>query len=211
VDCGGSCVSCAEKNVNQLIIGPAILFSHERTFTAVAPITNPNKDFGTESFGYVVDFYDETGTLLKSVESKDFIYPGENKNIIDAGTKITNGVPNRVEIKIIRPENIVWKHKDDFFFPSYSLKESLAEVEKDQLVISGFVLNEDNFAFSKVVVGAFAIDNIGIKVGASETNLGSLNQFENKSFRIFIPLTKSLQEIIDLELVKNSVSVDVLK
>ena len=65
-------------------------------FFAVAEVKNLNADYGTKSL-VTKYFYDSSGRLLISKRGSDFIYSGENKNIIEAGIGITNGIPDRAK------------------------------------------------------------------------------------------------------------------
>jgi len=211
VDCGGSCVSCEIKNLKPLSAGQAILLGSGRNFSAVAVIRNPNSDFGTNSFDYEARFYDASGVLLKSSRGTEFIYPGETKNIIEAGAKIVEGIPTRAEIELLNAGDISWLKNIDFFEPAYELKSAAAYFENGQVVISGYVANMTNFAFSRVIISAFAFDNFGIKIGASKYEIKNLKPFGVAGFKILIPVDVALSDALDFEATKQSIAIGVLK
>ena len=211
IDCGGPCISCEVKNLKPLSIGGITsLFGDDRIFSVAAEVKNPNADYGTRNFSYEADFYDSSSRLLGVEKGIDFIYPGENKYIIVAGIKIGNGIPVRAEIKLINQSEIKWEKKNDFIPLSAEFKNVLAELENNQVIISGYVINVNNFEFSRVVVSAFAVDNMGIKVGASKTET-KIGPFGAWNFNIFIPVNKTLIKNIDLDATVKSAVVGVLK
>ena len=210
IDCGGSCISCEIKNISPILAGETTLFGDDRIFSAAATIRNPNPDHGTRNFSYEADFYDSSSQLLATQKGFDFIYPGENKYIVVAGVKVGNGIPVRAEIKLSNQGETRWEKKTDFI-PLYAeLKNVAAEIENGQTVISGYVVNANNFEFSRVVVSAFAVDDLGVKIGASKTE-SKIGPFGNWNFKIFIPINKTLIKNIDLAATAKSVVVGVLK
>lgn len=210
IDCGGSCVSCEIKNLQPLFVGAPVLLGDDRAYTAVAELQNSNYSFGARTFSYTVNFYDQTGTLLKSVDNKAFIYPGQIKNIMEAGVRIFNGIPASVKIEL-DPASVVWVKPVDFAEPKYEARDLAAVFEGSQVAISGLVSNPNNFPFSKVIVSAFTVDKLGVKMGASRTELYNVGQFRQENFKIFIPIRKDLLNDVDLKSSAESVSVEVLK
>lgn len=210
LDCGGPCISCDVKNLAPLFAGEANLYGVDRVYSASARIQNSNTDFGARTFSYTVNFYDAGGILLESVSGKSFIYANESKNIVEAGARIVNGIPVRAEM-VIDNASVEWAKRGDFSEPKYELKDVVAELENGQAVISGAVLNPNNFTFSKVVISAFLADKFGTRAGASRTELNDVGQFRQESFKIFIPVRSDMLENIDLKATAESVAVSVLK
>ena len=211
IDCGGSCISCEIKNLQMLSVGNTILFEADRDFSAVASIRNPNDIFGVNFFDYEAIFYDKSGTALKSVRGTGFIYPGQEKNIIEAGAKITEGIPSRAEIKLLNENDIKWLRKEDFSEPEYGLREISSYLENGQVVVSGFVENVKNFTYSRIIVSAFALDNLGTRMGAGKSEIKNLNKFGAANFKIFIPVKKDYADLVDFAGTKKTVSVEILK
>ena len=210
IDCGGSCASCDIKNLKPLFAGEANLYGVDRVYSASARIQNASPSFGARNFSYSVNFYDAGGVLLKSVSSKSFIYAGESKNLVEAGARITNGIPTRAEI-VIDNASVEWAKMIEFSEPKYERKEINAVLDGERVAISGSILNPNNFAFSKVIITAFLGDRFGVKSGASRTELNSVGQFRQDSFKIFIPVSKEMLDNIDLKKTAESVSASVLK
>lgn len=209
VDCGGPCISCEIKNLQPISLLPAILFSADRNFSAAAEIRNLNVGHGAK-FDYEVNFYDAAGKNLKNIKNTGFIYGGESKSLID-GARITTGIPARAEIKILEP-SLIWLRQTDFFNPPHKLEAVNAVIENEQaVVVSGRISNLNNYALSRVIAGAFLVDKLVIKIGASKTLLENLDSFGSQDFKIIIPVRKDLASEVDLEATAQSVFVEVLK
>lgn len=210
VDCGGPCITCEMKQLKPLFVGAPTLLGDDRAYTAVAELQNPNDNYGARSFSYIVNFYDASGTLLKSVGNKSFAYAGQTKNLMEAGVRILNGIPASVKIEL-DPATVEWVKPVDFFESKYEARDLAAVFEDSQVAVSGLVSNPNNFSFTKVVVSAFVVDNLGIKMGASKTELYNVRPFMQQNFKISIPVRKDQLKNIDLKASTESVSVEVLK
>lgn len=210
IDCGGSCISCEVKNLQPLFVGAPVLLGDDRAFTATAELQNPNASFSARNFSYVVNFYDTAGTLLKSVTSKSFVYAGQTKSLMEAGVRILNGIPSSVKIEL-DPASVEWSKPIDFNEPEYQVRDLTAVIEDGQVAVRGFVSNTNNFAFSKVIISAFVVDKLGVKMGASRTELYDVGQFRQENFKISIPVRKDLLKNVDLKASAESISVEVLK
>ncbi len=210
IDCGGPCIPCEIKNLRPLSASQAVLYSADRLFSISAQVTNPNINFGAKSFGYSIDIYDGSGNLLRTINNTSFLYPGETKNIIEAGIRIATGIPARADFKL-NAESIVWESPEEFFRPSVELKDVNVSVERDQVVVNGSAANLNNYIVSRLTVNAFLVDNTGKRVGASKTVLNNIGAFRVESFRIFIPADREVLETVDAEATGRSVFMEILK
>lgn len=210
VDCGGPCITCEMKQLKPLFVGAPTLLGDDRAYTALAEIQNSNYGYGARSFSYVVSFYDASGTLLKSVGNKASIYPIQTKNIMEAGVRILNGIPASVKVELDQA-SVEWVRPADFFEPKYEVRDLSGALEDNQVVITGLVSNPNNFPFAKVAVSAFVVDKLGVKMGASKTELYNVGQFRQENFKISIPIRKDLLKDVDLKSSAESISVEVLK
>ena len=207
VDCGGNCLACEIKNLKPLEVMPALLLSDDRFYSVLAEIKNPNSNFALKSFEYEINFYDAQNNLLKSTKNNSFIYAGESKNIIEAGIRITNGIPKKAELKI--SPNLNWIKSSELEAPAYELKDIASVLENGQVAVSGTITNPKSFFISKVSIGALASDNLGAKIGASKTELQNVGPFRVESFKIFVPVKKTSLPSVDLNVTK--VFVEALK
>lgn len=210
VDCGGSCISCEIKNLKPLSIETINLFANDRVYSASAKVKNPNSDFSASSFDYVVNFYDKNGDILQSIKNSSFVYPNEAKPIIEAGIKITNGIPNKAEIKIDN-QSVVWEKPENFFRPNYDLKNVSTTIENGRVIINGDITNKDNFTISKVIADVILVDKSGKEIGASKYEIKNLGNFATAFFKMTIPLNNDQINSINLEATTNNIFVEVLK
>lgn len=210
VDCGGPCISCDVKDLKPLFAAEPNLYGSDRVYSVSVRVQNSSQAFGARKFLYEVNFYDAKNALLKSILGESFIYANSSKNIVEAGARITNGIPTRAEMKI-DDANVKWVKAADFSEPKYELKDVNVALENGQVAISGTISNPNNFTFSKVVIGVFLSDKIGLKAGASRTELNNVDQQNQNSFKLFIPVAKDMLDNIDLAATAKSVSVSVLK
>ncbi len=210
VDCGGLCVACEIKKLKPLSLSPATLFGFDRVYSVGAELRNPNMSFGAEDFSYEVNFYDEAGKILKTIKNKSFVYAGETKDIIEVGIKITEGIPVKGEIKIDAP-GIIWEKTQDFFQPKITLNKVNFINEKTQVSLSGSLKNSNNFVVSRIILSAFLVDKLGVKVGVSKTELKNLDPFIVENFKISFLVDKTLAGVVDSKATAASLSVEVLK
>ncbi|MBI4991833.1 MAG: hypothetical protein HZB99_01295 [Candidatus Harrisonbacteria bacterium] len=211
VDCGGaSCISCEEKNIQDLSVGEAKLFTADRLFSAIAEVRNLNTAFAAKSFDYEFDFYDSADKILKTVKNNSFISGGGSKDIIEAGVRITAGIPKRAEIKIDNT-SVVWVRAENLSAPPYNLEGVVVTAEDNQIVVSGNITNPNNFLLSKVIINSFLIDRLGDKIGASKTEFRDVGPFRVQSFKIFIPADEELLGLVDMEETTKGVFVEVFK
>lgn len=210
IDCGGPCVSCEIKKIKPLIISPVAIFGTDRIYSVSAEIRNGNFNFGAENFLYEVNFYDASGKILKIIKNKSFIYSGETKNIIEAGVKITEGIPVRSEIKI-EAGAIQWNKSQNFFQPKIVLGKMNFLNEGTQVSVAGNITNPNNFVVSKIIIDAFLVDKSGVKIGASKTEIQNVDPFMVENFKIYFPVKKFLAGSVDPEATIASLSVEVLK
>jgi hypothetical protein len=211
VDCGGPlCISCEEKNLRPLSLLPTVLFRADRSFSASAEVRNPNTHFGARMFDYEVYFYDASGNVLRSASGKSFIYPGESKYIVDAGARITAGIPSRAEIKL-KENSVQWVREDEFLQPLYDVKNVATAIEAEQVIVSGTISNLNNFSIARIIIDAFLVDRFSAKVGVSKTELNNVGPFRVEQFKIFFPITREMREVVDAEATSKTVIVEVLK
>ena len=210
VDCGGPCVSCAIKHLQPLSISPSSLFGTDRVYSAVAEVTDPSDLYGTKTFSYSVAFVDANGNVLQTVDQTGFLYPGQTRSLIVAGVSIQNGIPTQANFTL-DATSTAWASASDFSEPIYELSNPQAAISGNQVVITGTVINPNNITISSIHLGAFAVNNLGIKIGASTTVLQNLGPFRQQTFQISIPLQKGLLNSVDLSASATSIEVQALQ
>src|SRR3989338_5470181 len=131
VDCGGSCIPCEEKNLQPIAIGATTLFSQDRVFSVAAELINPNSAFAASAFDYQIILKDASGSVLRAITNSSFLYAGERKKIVEAGVRITQGIPVEVSV-IINPESIIRKPAQAFIRPEIEVRDVIAAIESGQ-------------------------------------------------------------------------------
>lgn len=208
IDCGGSCIACDIKNLKSIEIRAVNLFANGNLYSISAEIHNPNFNFGAKLFNYEVNFYSAGNELLKIANGKSFIYAGKTKVFVLAGVGVTGGVPVRAELKIDK-NNIIWERPENFSLPSFKLGEISSVLGDNQVIVSGFITNPNNFIISKFDLSAFLIDGSGKRIGVSNAELKDVGPFRAENFKIFIPVPVGAE--IDLDAVSRNVFIEALK
>lgn len=197
IDCGGSCVPCAIKNL-QPIRSQVQLFGVNSNTNAVITLANPNLEYGVDSFTYTLNFYNQAKEKIFSLTKNSFIYPAEAQRvIIEPNLRISSlGISGSPELII---GNINWKLAADFPEPKVQTRQVKTEASGNQAVITGILVNRESFSLARVGVGALVYQNLpGIPdgttrlVGASKTVLQNLEPGEERAFNIPVPLSATL-------------------
>jgi len=210
VDCGGACIPCEEKNLQPIAIGATTLFSQDRVFSVAAELINPNSAFAASAFDYQIILKDASGSVLRAITNSSFLYAGERKKIVEAGVRITQGIPVEVSV-IINPESIIRKPAQAFIRPEIEVRDVIAAIESGQVVISGYVTNINNFVITKIIINGSAINSAGAAVGVSKTEIRNVAAFGVENFKIFIPIGKSVLADIDFSKTAEQIGIEVLK
>ncbi len=199
VDCGGPCESCAIRKLLPLQTKVEYFGVGENT-TVILTLSNPNLEYGADSFSYTLSFPGNGGAKIFSLVKESFIYPAEaQKVIIEPNLKFNSrSVVGQPELTI---SNIVWKPLREFSEPQIQTRQLKTEVQGSQVTVSGLLVNRESLSFSRAGVGVLVFQQLSDEssrlVGASKTILQNLQPFEERAFKIIIPLgtTFKLSEI----------------
>ncbi len=190
VDCGGpNCVSCAIKKL-QPIVTKLEYFGVGNNTSVILTLSNPNLNYGAESFTYTINFYNASRQLIFSLVKDSFIYPAEaQKTIVEPNLKFGYlQIAGQPEIVI---SNINWKPLAEFSMPKVQTRQIVTSVAGSQATVSGILVNRESTSLSKVTVGLLVYQQLPESnklIGASKTILQNLNPFEERSFKITVPL-----------------------
>lgn len=190
VDCGGpACTSCAIKRL-QPIATKLEYFPIGGNTSVVLTLSNPNLDYGAASLTYVINFYDSGRKLIFSLAKDSLIYPAEaQKTIIEPNLKFNYlQVSGQPEIII---SNISWKPLTEFVMPKVQTRQIQTSVIGSQVTVSGILVNRESTGLSKATVGLLVYQQqpaANRLIGASKTVLQTLKPFEERSFKITLPL-----------------------
>lgn len=190
VDCGGPCVSCAIKRLQP--ISPKLeYFGVGENTTAILTLSNPNLDYGAESFIYTITFYGAGRQKLFSLVKDSFIYPAEaQKIIVEPNLKFNYlSISGKPEIVI---SALKWRPLTEFFEPKFQTRQTRTTVDGSSATVSGILVNRESISFPRATVGVLiyqqVLDGENRLVGASKTVLQSLQPFEERAFKIVVPM-----------------------
>lgn len=196
VDCGGSCMECDLKNVKDLAVQPANIFDNgNRTTTILATISNPNKTLGIELLPYTIKLFNFENQEIYSVNRRSFIYPGQNKVVIEAGIDIE---ANNIKEAILTLDynQASWTRLAP---PPARLTDFRTRALGKQIEIVGRVINDNDYSLKQVAILAIFSNKVGIKAAASKTVVGEIKPFSFKAFQIIIPVKEGTLSQINLK------------
>lgn len=199
IDCDGPCVACAIKKLKPLR-SEIQFFGIDGNTNAVLILSNPNITYGAESFTYTINFKNQAGENLLSLKRESFIYPAESqKMIIEPNLRLNfREIAGEPEIII---ENLDWRPAAEFVFPKTQTRQVQNQLSGNQFNVTGLLANRESFPLPRVVVGAIIVNKTTrIPVGASKTVIQDVKPFEERAFKIIVPLNKALK-LADLDVV----------
>ena len=185
VDCGGSCVSCALKNLSpvEIFLQPKFLNADLESGSAYFQLKNSNS-VGADHFSYYLDFYDVQDGLIDTVSGTSFVYPRSIKTIVEAPIRINFENIGRVGLRI---EDFNWRLAEEFSQPDLRSRAVKSEIIKDQIRVTGLALNNNSFKLSAVNIAAVIFSKSGREVAASKTVIKDLDPFEERAFTVLLP------------------------
>jgi hypothetical protein len=185
VDCGGPCQSCELARLKPLSVDWAMaLPARTNEISLLGEITNPNSNFGVQSFTYQFKVIGPFGSLLKTINGQSFIYPGEIKYILEPALMINLQDVNRVELSVI-PESIMWK---EFIKPILTYHSLKTAASNQAVSVKGIIKNESPLLISQVKITAILYNSSGNKIlNASYTTITDLKGQEERLFSIELP------------------------
>lgn len=195
IDCGGPCIPCAIKNL-QSLRSQAQIFGIDGNTNAIITLANPNLNYGADSFAYTLNFYNSAKTKIFSLIRESFIYPAEAQKVIIEPNLRANFREISGEPELII-SNINWKPIEEFGEPRVQTRAVRTEISGNLITASGLFVNRESIALSRGGIGAVVYQNLpdgGTRlVGASKTILQNLQPFEERAFKIIIPIETALQ------------------
>lgn len=210
IDCGGTCVPCAQKYVRDIVVKNVITFAINGKVAAVADIGNPNDDYGFRVVDCTMTARDGSGVSVGSAALREFIYDRKTK-----GNRFVVGVIDAqgAEVSDVRVacSGSDAAFRDEFVEPNIVINRSstgIAGLKNTSVVVSGSVKNNDLVSAAKVVVTALVYDVSGIPLGVSKTELDGLQVKEERVFKLLFPETTPIDKV---DTTKTRVFVDSIK
>jgi len=184
IDCGGSCISCQIKDSSGLkILDQKIIPSGDNLYTLYFQLANPLSDFGLNDFTYQIVGFDSVGNEILKQSNQSFIYPQENKYIIEPALK-TKAPLAAVDIKI---NNTQWISKAEFKKPQIQYVNLQTQSQQNFISTSGTLINKESSPFFNTVVVALYFKSDGTLIGASRTIVEKLESFSQQDFYLSYP------------------------
>ncbi|OGY64929.1 MAG: hypothetical protein A3E64_00085 [Candidatus Harrisonbacteria bacterium RIFCSPHIGHO2_12_FULL_48_16] len=187
VDCGGPCASCELQKLKPIQAGVEIFGIGDST-NAVLNFSNPNITYGAQSFTYTLNFYGAAREKIFSLTKTSFIYPAEAKKVvIEPNLKIDfSKIVGTPEIIISAP---TYKSAEEYSEPKTQFRQVKTEISGSIATITGILANRESFKISRAGIGAVTAQKAtGKLAGASKTVLFDIRPFEERAFKIIIPL-----------------------
>jgi len=178
IDCGGPCVPCEVKKLQDLIIEkPIVLIYPDNTMDIVGIVKNPNKKYGLREFEYKFILYGSNKEKYE-INGRSFILPMENKYIIEQNKELPNFVISDSELKIYFDERN-WEAIN--FEP---IKITLLNYSVENNEFKGEILNENYVDYPQVNLNFIFKDEIGDIVGTFKTVVYELKSGEKREIYI---------------------------
>lgn len=189
IDCGGSCIACALKNVKGLEVQSAISLPVGERTTLLGRVLNSNELVGASLFDYEFRVYGAGEELLAAISGKTFVYPNKLRYIIEPAADIDPKKVLRVDLEVKNP---VWNLDVEFASPNTQLREVKTEAIGQSVKTSGTFVNNSNLPVSRALIQAVFYNNLGTIVAASQTELRDISPFQNRRFEIPHPAVSNL-------------------
>lgn len=186
VDCGGPCVSCVLKNAQPLLTRPAEIFSAgEKRLIVLYEVINPNATLGIENLPYTIKLLDQENQELAEINGTTFIYPERPKFIVE----VINGISAEEVKKVgIDFEYTISSWQEDFTSPSFSIDDVSNIIQNDKVVVRGTLKNSNDFALKDANIVVILANDLGVRLAAVKSNLGTRAPFSDKEFEIVVPI-----------------------
>ncbi len=191
IDCGGPCRPCEIKTLSPIQTSWVKYFPAGEQTVIATEIKNPNLEYGAAPLSYVFEIYGSDGKQIKTINNKSFIYSSEIKYLVET-IDITLKEIKEVKLTLFNP---IWFSKVEFPEPLTQIRELKTEAAPEKTLgpaASGFISNKNAFPLPKVRIIAFLLNQNGIQISASKTELENLPAFGERFFKITFPKNISL-------------------
>ncbi len=168
VDCGGACENICKAPPKEVLVEWVRTFSLSAgAGSAVAYITNPNRDLYAENVSYQFKLYNSSNILIAERRGKTSIFPGASFPVFSGAIGVGNEIPNRASFSLILdPE---WQSVN---LPKLQVSNQIFEASPPKL--SADIRNSGVTRLKNVIVTAVLFDADDNAYAASETVLEEL-------------------------------------
>ncbi len=199
-DCGGVCPNkCEIKLASGLVFKDTGITETgvANKYDIYSEIQNPNEDYGSSSFDYTFNLKDENGNILTKRDGRGFIFPKENKYLVEVGIDL-NVYPAKVELEI---KNIVWKDFSGVEKPPLVIvNKNFYEVDQSLGTSNaiGLLRNESSFDFNEIKILVVVKNNYGKIVALNSTKINTVQSGESREFKVLWP--NKIYQVGDMEI-----------
>ncbi len=167
LDCGGSCqLLCTADFLPPIVHWSESFNVLGSIWNAGAYVENPNTTSEIQRASYVFSLYDDTSTLIKTVEGETFI-PSNKKFLVFYPSIDTEGKNvKRTEFEFVQP--LLWQ-KSNQKKPDIKITHGSIEREETSPLISGTIENVGAFPSGPVELSVVVYDGRGDAIGVSRT------------------------------------------
>jgi len=196
VDCGGVCISCERLTTQNLKIDwVRIIPLRNNHYDLVAEISNPNPNFGLESFDYTFKLKDSSGTVVATKSDNSFILPGQKKYLIEANYVAEKEI-TEAELFLPDIDKNSWQELSPDFDPRVAnlfVKDRQFQYLENGTAFaqaSGVIKNSSNFDFERVIVSVVLFDGKRDVIGVNKTEARTIPAGSERYFSVlwFEPL-----------------------
>ncbi len=193
IDCGGQsgCTPCDIKALKPLEAISVEVFRFGDAVTVSVKARNPNAAYGSDDFHYRIDLYGSNNALVRSISGSSFIYPSEEKYLVEAGIQDSRKLIKRVQFTV-EPATMFWKRDSEFKRPEMAAEIGGVQIDSDLASVILKVKNPNNFAIRNAEVTVSLADQGGALVGISKTAVERLVPFEEREAVIFLPAAQGM-------------------
>lgn len=127
IDCGGTCMPCAQKYAQAIEVGNVLRFASDGKTVIVAEINNPNDDYGFKDVTYVMQALDESGQTIASATGNAFLYDRRTKGgryLVDT-LDVPGGSVGEVSIGFFEPQVV---SREEFSEPNVNIQRSSTDI-----------------------------------------------------------------------------------
>lgn len=201
VDCGGSCQLACMADVDEVSVIWARSFRViPGRYNAVAYITNHNKNAAIQKINYRFRFGDAENTYIGKREGTAFIPPGGNFAIFEPGIDVGHSAPVYTTFEFTQAP--VWVQVSEEKLRQLKVLVSNIELtgEDTSPRLSAEVKNNSLFTIPNVSVIAVLHEKGGNAIGASRTEVSSLDPLESVPVNFTWP-EPIVGEVVEIEII----------
>ena len=198
IDCGGSCILCAAKQLSSLEV-----FEEPRAFSLTSgrtvlmgQVANPNATFGADQFSYEFVVYGAAGAVAERIAGVSRLYPFETRYVSAFSVETASAKIGTVSLEVSAPR---WRLAGEMPRPNLQGLSGLSTTLAAGAVrVFGTVRNQGDAYVAKVRVVAMLVDRSGNDLFPAQTVVSGLQGFRELPFVVQFPPDEGIAAAVDL-------------